>query len=191
VAIIDRYRDDSEGSLFAMTATADCPPNRYAAFSFGSITDDWELLAINWATFWPLSAPGNWISHNLMIYTPDASYQPVETFDPVGLYMPGLNLDWSFTHGSVTGVAGYNSTLPTRFGFFPFQSYIKSPTSVLLGSPDFDSASGEKVFDPPIRVYRDVSLGVIVTEVIGSSTDVSVSIRYRIRPRTTDGPRTG
>jgi hypothetical protein len=193
VAVVDRYRDDDEGSLFAMTATAQCPGgvNNFPALSFGSVNDDWELVSLFWGTFYPSTIPPVWIAHNLMIYTPDSSYQPVQNFSPAGLYTPGLNTDWSFTLGSVTGIAGYNNSLPSRFGFFPFKTYVKSPTSVRLPSVDFDPEGGEAVFDPPIRVYRDVSLGVMSTEWSSSPRDISVSIRYRIRPRTTDGPRTG
>jgi hypothetical protein len=192
VAIVDRYRDDEEGSLFALTATANVNAGDHAAFVFGSPSDDWELYAVNKAIFFPNGLPTDptqWLTFNLMMYTPDSTYQPVEFPSPAGLYVPGLNLDWAFTVGSVTGIAGYNTTLPPRFGCFPFETQNKAQTSANLPGPDFHTS--ERVFDPPIRVYRDVSLGFIMIGTFNKDYDVSVSIRYRLRQRTTDGPRTG
>jgi hypothetical protein len=188
VAIVDRYRDDDEGSLFGMTCTAAVPSNKYAAFSFGSVADDWELYAMNFGASWS-NVPGNWSLHTLMIYTPDSTYQPVQHFAPAGIWVPGMNTDWSFTLGSVTGITGYNDTLPARFGTMPFKSDTKGSTSPIYATVRFQNP--EVVFDPPIRVYRDVSLSVVNVEAVSKQVDVTVSLRYRIRPRTTDGPRTG
>jgi hypothetical protein len=186
VAVVDRYRDDSEGSLFGLTATAIVPAGNYAAFVIGSPTEDWELLSARFGLFWYLNPP-DWQFSNLMIYTPDTSYNPLQTPAPVGFYVPGLNTDWSYTLGSVVAIAGYNATLPPRFGYFPFESDDKGP-SRLMNDTSYRTPGAN--FNPPLRVYRDVSLGLVVTSTFPRDVDASLSILYRIRPRTTDGPRT-
>lgn len=191
VAIVDRYRDDDEGSLFAITASANVAANNYPAFSFGSVQDDWELFAINMGVFFPVGVPQGytWMTTNVMLYSPDTTYQPVVNFSPAGLWVPGLVTNWSYTLGSVTGITGYNPTLPARFGTFPFETHNKGASSSPVQGVDFHT--GEHVFDPPIRTYRDVSLGVLITEKYDREVDFICTVRYRIRPRTTDGPRTG
>lgn len=190
VAVVDRYRDDSEGSLFGLTATAVVPsagPN-YPAFVFGSSSEDWELLQASVGWFWGSGNPSSFRWLNMMVYTPDVGYNPLQNPSPAGIYVPGLNTDWSYTLSSVVGIAGYNTTVPTRFGFFPFQSLTKGSTSTYT-SVDFQKRAW--TFDPPLRVYRDVTLGMMAIEQFGKDIDVTVSILYRVRPRTTDGPRTG
>lgn len=190
VAVVDRYRDDDEGSIFSMTLTALCQSGNHAAFAVGSSADDWELHAASWGTFWPNGFPNSgptWLTRNLMIYTPDVSYQPVETFAPAGIFVPGLNSDWAFTFGSVFGFAGYNSGLPSTFGRFPFDTGNTARSGSPLTQPDFQEM--ETRFDPPIRIYRDVTLGFIEIGTFGKDTDVTLSLSYRKRPRTTDGPR--
>lgn len=191
VAIVDRYRDDNEGSIFSLTATCRCAANNHAAFSVGSIPDDWELFGFNWGMFFPVQVPNNSVFMGVTwtVYTPDATFNPVPVFSPVGLWYPGLQPDFAFTLGSVTAVSGYNPNLPPRLGTIPFDTRVfSSGTTPLL---NVDMNQREVTFDPPIRVYRDVSLGFTVIETFNRDVDFTISIRYRIRPRTTDGPRTG
>lgn len=187
VAVVDKYRDDTEGSIFGMTATAQATANRFAAFVFGSPSDDWELLGAAWGFFLPVGAPAVDHQFNLMMYMPDATYNPVQTPAPAGLFVPGLTPDFNFTLGSVQGIAGHNATLPGRFGFFPFQTL----TLRALATPARTIVQDKFTpFDPPTRVYRDISLGFVMTETVTVALDVTLSLLYRIRPRTTDGPRT-
>lgn len=187
VAVVDRYRDDTEGSLFGLSMLSTAAAATYPAFAAGSSTDDWELLAVTLASLFP-SWAGN-VSAPLYVYTPDSTYVPVETPSPPGFWQPGLNTDWSFTLGSVLGVAGYNTTLPPRLGFAvqSLSNQFNASTSGWGIAQD-----GAYTFDPPIRVYRDVTLGFIVDRPLFADVpSFSLSILYRIRPRTTDGPRTG
>lgn len=189
VAVIDRYRDDTEGSVFALSATAQAIANTNAAFAVGSATDDWELLWANWGLFFPgLEPAAN--EFNLMVYTPDFTFNPVTTPAPAGFFVPGMNTDFAFTLGSVSMVAGHRVGLPTRFGLFPFMSFGWTPASTQPNSLEIRQRP-MTTFDPPIRVYRDVTLGFLMLEAATRAMDVTVSIGYRIRPRTTDGPRTG
>lgn len=187
VAVIDRFRDDTEGSQFGLTATAIVPANRNAAFSMGSVNDDWELHRLSWGVFNAV-APAATIRQNLMIYTPDFTFTPVTTPAPVGFFVPGLNTDFAFTLSSVNCVAGHNPGVPARFGIFPFTTLTFRST----GGPSFGNVQNTSVaFDPPIRVYRDVSLGFTVVEQATVATEHTISASYTVRPRTTPGPRTG
>lgn len=187
VAVIDRYRDDSEGSQFGLAATAVVPAARNAAFSMGSITDDWELHRLSWGVF-NAAAPPVTTPVNLMVYTPDFTFTPVTTPSPAGFFVPGLNTDFAFTLSSVNCVAGHNPTVPTRFGIFPFQTLTFRTLAAGSGG---NVQSASVAFDPPIRVYRDVSLGFTVVEQVGTATEHTISASYTVRPRTTPGPRTG
>lgn len=191
VVVVDRYRDDTEGSQFAITATSlNVPAGRLPAFAFGSPDDDWELHGANFGTYdWQAAVVSR--STNCMIYTPDFTYVPVQTPSPAGFSQPGLNTNFPFTVSSVSGVAGHNAAAPwpARFGFFPFESRLTSAARPLHSFDDYQNPA--VTFDPPIRVYRDVTLGFLVVEPVLKIRDVSVSIRYTVRPRTTPGPRTG
>lgn len=190
VAVVDRYRDDNEGSLFGLTMTAQkTSPASHIAFAVGSPADDWELVGANFGVLvfgGGLPARGEF---NLMMYTPDATFLPVVTPSPVGIFQAGMNTDFAFTRGSVTGVAGFNPTLPTPFGDFPFQTFTQNFLTVF--SSTVFSFNTRAVFDPPIRIYRDVTLGFTVIENHAFDYDMTLALRYRLRPRTTDGPRTG
>jgi hypothetical protein len=184
VAVVDRYRDDSEGSLFAMTIGAVTPIGGYAAFAMGSVADDWELLSVNWANQ-VTGAPARVL--NLSVYTPIFPYVPVANPNPAVLVNPGLNYDFATTFGSVTGVGGWNAALPARLGFQPFQSDVTT-TVAIAGA--FHYRHDAYRFDPPLRIYRDQSLGFIVDWALTYASQFELSALYRIRPRTTAGPRT-
>lgn len=184
VAVVDRYRDDTEGSLFGINAVAIVPANRHPAFAFGSPSEDWELLSCNFGTF----NDGAGITERIeyFVYTPDATYTPVDVPSPAVFWTPGLNLDWSFTLSSVTGLGGHNAALPPRWGFHVQESELVGPGQYVgIGWRE------AHVFDPPLRVYRDVTLGFIQVQARLVASQSWCDILYRMRPRTTDGPRTG
>lgn len=185
VAVVDRYRDDTEGSLFALSMLSSTPAGGLPAFAVGSPTEDWELLSATCAHLMQ-SWTGTRVS-TCYVYTPDSTYVPVVTPSPPGFWQPGLNTDWSFTLGSVLGAAGWNVALPPRLGFA-----IQSMRTGFNFAGWTIAERGPYRFDPPIRVYRDVTLGFIIDLPVTAETTVfSMSILYRVRPRTTDGPRTG
>jgi hypothetical protein len=189
VAVVDRYRDDTEGSLFGLTAFANVAAGGFGVFAMGSPTDDWELHAMNWALAYPLGAVGN-EAFNLMVFTPDSTYVPVSTPAPAGFFVPGMNTDWAFTLGSVSCVAGHNPALPGRWGFIPNATNAETPGGLPFTEPFF-SNEGRYSFRPPIRVYRDVTLGFIELAARANGHTLWLTVEYSIRPRTTDGPRTG
>lgn len=185
VAIIDRYRDDHEGSIFAITGDAiDVPAGQHAAFAIGSAQDDWELLALQYGVWYHPVGAGTTQVHNLMLYTPDSTYNPIVNPSPVGFYIPGLNPDFAFTLGSVFLAAGFNPTVPIRWGFFPFPSHFQFTTA-----PVFFENSVR--FDPPIRIYREITLGLVDVHTHPVQHDARISFTYRIRPRTSSGPVVG
>ena len=188
VAVVDRYRDDTEGSLFGTTMTANVAANQHAAFAMGSVADDWELLAFSWGWFFPgaLTFPHYM---NMMIYTPTASFTPVTTPAPVGTFAPGLNTDFAFTFSGVVGVAGHNPGLPTPFGWIPMVTRTKTSGAVVT-SANFQQENAYN-FPVPLRIYRNVTLGFTMVETVNVALDVTITTLYRVRPRTTEGPRTG
>lgn len=184
VAVVDRFRDDTEGSLFGMQMFCNATAARFPAFAMGSPQDDWELLALNTGILGPVGAGNE--APNFMVYTPDATYQPIQALNPLGVFTPGLNLDWSFTLSTVTGVAGSNATLPGRNGFFPETGH-RLPVAFV----GVNHLTGAYTFDPPLRVYRDVTLGILGDLARVGTTTYMASVLWRVLPRTTDGPRTG
>lgn len=184
VAVVDRFRDDTEGSLFGLTMATTVPAGRLCAFAMGSAADDWELLAANVGEI-GIRLPTEF-STDFMVYTPDSTYIPVGLPSPVGFWEPGLNTDWSFTLSSVSGISGSNAALPARFGFMPFRS-VDEPQP----APGNRYQEHAARFDPPIRVYRDVTLGILADRALGGVNSFTCTILYRTLPRTTDGPRTG
>lgn len=185
VAVVDRYRDDTEGSLYGMTMFNVTAPNEIPAFAMGSPVDDWELTALNVGQFLPSAIGNNWLTP--FVYTPDSTYLPVVNVNPVGFWEPGLITNWAFNLGSVTGLAGSNPTMPARIGFYATGSFEVNPVEVGV-----QTQGNAFMFDPPIRVYRDVTLGILLDlRLTGTTPSYFCSALYRIRPRTTDGPRTG
>jgi hypothetical protein len=184
VALVDRFRDDTEGSLYGMTMTANVAANQHASFAMGSVVDDWELHQLQVGWFFPGALSTTVWNH--MVYTPLSGFNPVPTPAPVGQFVPGLVTNFAFTFGSVFGVAGHNPSLPTPFGFFPFTT--KSASSLApVGSTNFQAGPAHR-FDPPIRIFRSVTLGVITVETVSNAVDMTMTALYTIRPRTTDGP---
>lgn len=189
VVVADRYRDDTEGSLFGITLYAEVIAGAYAAFALGSADDDWEIHHANLGTYvW--TTPAVNMVRNFMVYTPDFTYVPVSIPAPAGLWEPGLNTNFPFTLSSVRGVAGYNAGVPSRFGHFPFRS-ISQTTSPFFTYNSTFFLETQVHFDPPIRVYRDVTLGFLCVESNPLPFDAMLSLLYTVRPRTTEGPRTG
>lgn len=184
VAVVDRYRDDTEGSHYGLRVNYIASGNTgFAAIAMGSPSDDWELDQLTIGAFVPSFT--NVQAITAMIYTPDAFYVPVVNPQPATISTPGLQTDFSFTLGSVTGVGGWNPTLPARWG------HILGPSIPITAASPGSTIYETYRFNPPIRVYRDVTLGILFLNNDTAGYSGTVSALYRIRPRTTDGPKTG
>jgi len=128
VVIVDRFRDDDEGSLFgisAFTIVGAGFPGQFPSISFGSGVNDWELVGFTAVNFNFNGQTGAKFG-NVHLFTPIEPYNPALNLSPVGTFPSGLLMNRSFTFGSVSAIAGYNPVLPAIFG--PTVR-LRSPTS--------------------------------------------------------------
>jgi len=180
VAIVDRFRDDDEGSVFGVSAFCTAgPANEFPSVSFGSAVNDWELLQI---TSWEVRFATR-INRLIQdhIFTPIDPYNPAATISPVGTFAPGLINNRNFTLGTVRGIGGYNPVLPAFIGatfLGPFGSLTDRSSVVPFGHET-------GIIGLPIRVYRDVTLTFqfVGTLGVGETVDMDVSMIYRERPK--------
>jgi len=182
VVVVDRFRDDDEGSIFGINAFCSGTANEFPSCSFGSGENDWELLAIT----------ALWVDWNLLIsssktlefhlFTPINPYNPVQTPAPAGFFQTGLLTNRAFTFGTVIGLGGTNPAPPTIPG--PTLNEFIFPASQGTIRNCFEAQPGP-VYDPPIRIYRNVTLTIQFIGTIGVviPTRMVCSILYRERPK--------
>jgi len=181
VAVVDDFRDDDRGSIFGINAFSGGTANEFPAGSFGSPVDDWELLAITacWVDWNGLVQAGKILEFHL--FTPINPYNPVATLNPAGFFPTGLLTNRAFTFGTVRGLGGTNPAVPPLLGpTIQAFSLTGNSRDVQL----FEQA-GYPTYDPPIRVYKDVTLTVQFIGTIGVviPTTMVASILYRERPK--------
>ncbi len=183
VVVVDRYRDDDEGSIYGLTVFTGGNPTEFPSAAFGSGVNDWELLGIHAGIFFPVGASGfaNLRAH---LFTPILPYNPVVNLNPVGFFSNQLLTNRDFTFGTVQGVGGTNPVLPFQTGFQPGGHHIVSSIGGFF-TPIWGFRSNYARFDPPIRIFADVTLAAqLISPVFGGlSTGWEVSILYRERPK--------
>lgn len=172
VIVVDRFRDDDEGSVYGIGARGGGALNTFPSVSFGSGVNDWELLRVTSLSYSATLTPNTVGIH---MFTPINPYNPALTVSPAGVRLPALINNRAFTFGTVGAVGGHNPSLPALTGPFvmPF----------VLGSFPLDFAQ-PFTLDPPIRVYRDTTLTFQWNaDVVGKSVSIFVDILYRERPK--------
>lgn len=184
VAVVDRFRDDDEGSVYgisAFTVVGGGFAGQFPSISFGSGVNDWELMgmtAVN-INFNGQTGPK---FMNVHMFTPIEPYNPALNPSPVGVFPAGLLTNRAFTFGTVTALAGYNPVLPPIFGpsvFGPF----RSTTATDVGQDQIDLTQPE-----PIRIYHDTTLTFQYNGTLGVGANtvlMDISIVYRERPKVT------
>lgn len=181
VAVVDDFLDDDRGSIFGINAFSAGTANEFPAVSFGSTRNDWEVLAITslLVDFRFLFEAD--LVNEFHMFTPIAPYNPTSTLNPVGFFPTGLITNRAFTFGTVSAVGGSNPNPPVLLGP-TIQSITVSDTS--RRDNKFDRA-GWPTFDPPIRIYKNVTLSIQFIGKIGViiPTHMVVSILYRERPK--------
>lgn len=183
VVVVDRFRDDDEGSVFGLSAFASAgPAGELPSVSFGSAVNDWELIQIVTTQIRFSTNTARLIQTHL--FTPVAPYNPALTPSPVGFFGPGLIPNRNFTFGTVVAIGGYNPVPPTFTGLnliAPRASGAFTRTSPIVDL--------RYQFSTPIRIYRDVTLTIqwIGTVAGGEFADMDVSILYRERPKVSVG----
>ncbi len=148
VVVVDRFRDDQEGSMFGIHARGGRTGTETPSVSFGSAVNDWELHKITSLSYSASNRPFTIGAH---MFNPIAPYNPATFLSPVGLFAPALINNRAFTFGTVNAIGGSNPTLPAIVGpsVVPF---LDNPGNLTL------EAFTPIDFDPPIRVYRDSTL---------------------------------
>ncbi len=161
VIVVDRFRDDTEGSVFGLHARGGSVGLEFPSVSFGSAVNDWELLAVTSLSYSATNTPSTVGIH---LFTPIFPYNPALNPSPVGFFSPALINNRAFTFGTVTAVGGSNPAFPPIAGptLMPF----------VLGQLTLDFTQPIH-FDPPIRVYRDTTL---TFQWFGDTTPVGLSI---------------
>lgn len=181
VAVVDDFKDDDRGSIFGINAFSAGTANEFPAVSFGSTVNDWELLAITslWVDWRGLVAGGK--DFEFHMFTPINPYNPVATASPVGFFPTGLLTNRAFTFGTVVGLGGTNPAPPVLLGP-ALQWHELSSDSRILNVFRFAAFPH---FDPPIRIYRNVTLTIQFIGTIGVviPTQMVCSILYRERPK--------
>lgn len=172
VVVVDRFRDDDEGSVYGIRASGGSSNFDVPSVSFGSGVNDWELLAVTQLGYSSATLP---VTVGVHMFTPIFPYNPALVVDPVGFFLPGLITNRAFTFGTVSALGGNNPARPFVTGpqLMPF----------VFGSTNLDSFPAFS-FDPPIRVYRDTTLTFQWTGAPQpTGLAVLVSILYRERPK--------
>lgn len=122
VQIIDRWRDDGEGSLYSLFAgvTAAAFYNgQHPSIAFGTFDERVEIEILGWQAYFrfitnrPVST-WNTVAH---IFSPQTPYNPVAFLSPAGQFVPGLITNYSFHLSTAFALAGYNAAMPAYAGW--------------------------------------------------------------------------
>jgi len=172
VIVVDRFRGPDEGSLRAITGESLGASLEFPAIFFGALPDpDGTIrveVEIHKMAVWKknfsdlVNAPPINTNSDFHLFTPIEPYDPVVNLNPVGQFVPGLNLDPPFTLGRVRMIAGTNPALPVDVGLQLTHYNIRHPLRVQTPLPisvDFDPAFFQHHyptdwmdFDPPLRL---------------------------------------
>lgn len=173
VVVVDRYRDDDEGSIYGISANGQSGGGTgFPSVSFGSAVNDWELLAVTSMSYSAVNVP---FTVGIHMFTPIAPYNPALNIAPAGFFNPALINNRAFTFGSVQALGGNNPTFPPLAGpaLMPF----------VRGNLTLDFAQ-PVTFDPPVRVYRDTTLTFQWFGQIGNGgLTLFIDILYVERPK--------
>lgn len=179
VVVVDRFRDDDEGSVWSMEVLGPAAVGgELPACMLANLGDsvELELLALS------VRVPGLFNLAGLVVcdlFTPIDPYNPVVN-NAAGLFIPGLITNAPFTFGVARGLSGSNPVVNSPGGFtfdLPIQLTETGST------PDRNIVLGRVLsFDPPIRVYRD---GQLAVQLRAAFPNFACSFLYRERPTRT------
>jgi len=176
VSVVDRFRDNDEGSIYGIQArslgvTNFAGPAEFTAVIFFSADPDVEfhVHSLNWDYQFEATFPSfSQLSMDVMMYTPILPHNPVE-ISPVGLFVPGLLTTENFTFGSIRAITGRSTVRNTLDGFelnrtteLISNNFAKIPRSSAYGVP-FGTGNSQmfhadrrsqntRNFDPPLRI---------------------------------------
>lgn len=187
VAITQKFYGEKEGSQYGLTAAAPLDDHDRPCVEFWSLESDWAINRIN--AWWPIARATNvfptieagwWYDLGFHMFTPDASYNPVENH-PTGIFRPNLITNTPGEVGSVVAQGGgATAAYPRGVGYILHFGRERAGTWTSSGSaggmpmndsamhPYYnyddaklrDTAQDKKCqnmifnFDPPIRIRR-------------------------------------
>lgn len=194
VAIVDRYRGEEEGSLYALTAETPGALNEHPAIFFGAISEvetrdnvELEIIGIS-AGFGASATPPDSIDPGLFhVFTPIAPYNPVVNLNPVGVFIPGMFLNRAFTRGSGIAFAGTNPAFPAYEGAIGWQTHMRRD-SQLSTTPNRSLAefeAGNMYLPEPIRIHAGFGLAFQLFNPGSLILRLRVSLLYRQRTEQT------
>ncbi len=121
VTIVDRFRGEDEGSLYALTGYTPGAANEHPAIFMGAAQgattrDDTALEILGWYGGFAVTASVAIINPVLNIFSPEYPYNPVLNQKPVGVFIAGLFTNRSFTRGEAIAFGGSNPAWPVYAG---------------------------------------------------------------------------
>lgn len=184
VAVVDRFRGPEEGSLRGITGQSLGAVNEFPAVFFGGRPDadgiirvDIDVHQINvWLDVQIAVLPAvRTVQVNL--FTPEAPYDPVTNQNPLGIFVPSLNLDPAFTRGRAAMIGGSNPVngpiglelVLWNDGFSRTPGFVRNMSRALSNQAE---PFAPWLFDPPLRIpagngiaiqWLDAGDGVSVT----------------------------
>lgn len=171
VAVVDRSYGPDEGALRGLTCEGIADRLNFPAIFFGALPDADGVIRTDlfvhsikgWKfTTGPISI--NNFDNDIHVFTPEAPYNPTEIPNPVGLFIPGLNLDDPLSRGRAGALGGANVALTftglqltwgRQFSTFTpgFPSAFGSQRSQFGTDNPMDDFMGNRFdFDPPLRI---------------------------------------
>ena len=183
VAVVDRFRDDSEGSIRAVPFEHTGVPLEFTGAALFVDSSDPFAPDLEIHGLWvgidgrASATESSSLSFSMWnLFTPIAPYNPVLN-NTVGPFANGLMLDKDFTFGRALCLTGTNPVAA------PFQGLIFKGERDTL--PLNIIGRGRYLrFDPPLRVYRGVTLAVQTFLLDpAKSTHIIGSFFYTERPR--------
>lgn len=185
VVVVDRFRDDDEGSIFgisAFTQTGGGFAGEFPSISFGSGVNDWELLGVT-AFFVNYNGNTGVKFFNIHMFTPIEPYNPALSPSPVGVFPSGMLTNRAFTFGTVSAIGGYNPAPPAILGPTIAGPFLTGVGTQSVGVID---NFGNMMQPVPIRIYRDTTLTMQYVGTLGvgvNTVELDISILYRERPK--------
>jgi len=206
VSVIDRFRDNDEGSVYGIKVTSNGSAvlGERTAVIFFSVDPDVEfhVHSINWDyDFNTTNVVFATLSMGVMMYTPILPHNPVE-IAPVGLFVPGLITTEQFTFGSIRGIAGRSLVAATLDGFELNRTSELIDESIISQIPrssaymaPFGTGNSEmwgadrrsqntRNFDPPLRIrsFETIAFQMTIANQAGlNDFDLGVSMLYTER----------
>jgi hypothetical protein len=202
VSVVDRFRDDDEGSVFGIwvESAGSVVLGERPACIFFSIDPavEFHVHSANWSYDGDMNVAAGIQDQGVKMYTPIAPQNPVE-ISPVGLFVPGLITNENFTFGAVRGIVGRSlvSGFPEGFRLNETTEGLSNTTLNQIPKSSayaFDVAGMDfmadrrsqntRYFDPPVRVRSNQTLAF--QTLVGNTAsvddwDLSVSILYTER----------